>query len=152
MADLTKIVAAGLATTALGLIVAACQPPEMAPSAREAGAPVNAMTVPEVQELVVGNTVLVRDEGRKVSRAEYFAADGTVKLRAKPDAFGMTFSYDGTHYFNDQAEFCAHYPTIPVSQKEYCVYVVPLGDGRFELTDGGIYEQVLDGEQLSALK
>ena len=152
MARLTRIAAAGLAATALGLTVAACQPQEMAATAQGAAAPADAMTVAEVQELVVGNTAIVRDEGRKVSRAEYFSPDGTAKLKANPDGFGMSFSYDGTYYFNDQGKFCAHYPTLPVSQKEYCEYMVPLGDGRYELSDGGIYERVLDGEQLGELK
>ena len=152
MARLTRIAAAGLAATALGLTVAACQPQEMAATVQEAAAPADAMTVAEVRALVVGNTAIARDEGRKVSRAEYFSPDGTVKLKAKPDSFGMSFNYVGEYYFDDQGRFCANYPTLPVSQKEYCEYMTPLGDGRYELTDGGIYERVLDGEQLGALK
>jgi hypothetical protein len=152
MARLTRIAAAGLAATALGLTVAACQPQEMAATPHGAAAAAVAMTVAEIQELVVGNTAIVRDEGRKVSRAEYFSPDGTVKLKAKPDAFGMSFNYVGEYYFNDQGRFCANYPTLPVSQKEYCEYMVPLGDGRYELSDGSIYERVLDGEQLGELK
>ena len=62
MARLAKFAAAGLAATALGLAVAACQPQMMAPRALDAAAPANAMTVAEVQELVVGKTILVRDE------------------------------------------------------------------------------------------
>ena len=31
--------------------------------------------------------------------------------------------------------------------KEFCEYIVPLSDGRHELTDGGVYERILDGEQ-----
>ena len=152
MARLTKIAAAGFAATALGLTVAACQPPEMALTAQEAAAPADAMSVAEVRELVVGSTILTRDDNRKMSRAEYFSPDGTVKLKAKPDGFGFAFNYDGTYYFNDQGRFCLNYPSLPVSQKEYCEYVLPLGDGRYELTDGGIYEQILDGAQLGALK
>ena len=64
----------------------------------------------------------------------------------------MTFSYEGTYYFNDQDKFCTNYPTLPINPKEFCEYVSPLDDGRYELTDGGIYEQVLDGEQLDALE
>ena len=152
MGRLTKIVATGSAITVLGLTIAACQPQEMAPPALEAAAGTEYMTVAEVEKLVVGNTVLARDEARKISRTEYFSPDGTVELNAKPDAFGMVFSYKGTYYFNDDGKFCANYPSIPVSQKEYCEYVVPLGDGRYELTDGAIYEQVLEGEQLDALE
>ena len=98
MARLAKIAAAGLAAAALGFAVAACQPQMMAPRALDAAAPANAMTVAEVQELVVGKTILVRDENRKVSRAEYFSPDGTVKLKAKLDSFAMLFSYKGKYY------------------------------------------------------
>ena len=152
MARLTTIAAAGLAATALGLTLAACQPQEMAATAQEDAVPADAMSVAEVQELVVENTVFARDDGRRVSRAEYFSPDGTVTLKAKPDSFSMVFSYIGTYYFNDEGKFCANYPSLPVSQKEYCEYMVPLGDGRYALTDGSIYERILDGEQLSELK
>ena len=152
MSRLAKIPAAGLAATALGLAVAACQPQMMAPRSLDAAAPATAMTVAEVQELVVGKTIIIRDDNRKVSRAEYYSPDGTVKLKAKPDGFGMTFSYRGTYYFNDQKKFCANYPTLPIDPKEYCEYIVPLSDGRHELTDGGVYERILDGEQLGELK
>ena len=152
MARLAKFAAAGLAATALGLAVAACQPQMMVPRALDAAAPANAMTVAEVQELVVGKTILVRDENRKVSRAEYFAPDGTVKLKAKLDSFAMSFSYKGKYYFNDQGRLCTNYPTLPINPKEFCEYIVPLSDGRHELTDGGVYERILDGEQLGELK
>ena len=157
MYRIEKLATAGLAAAILAFALAACQPQEAArpvsdSAAPETAAPAGALTVAEVRELVVGHTVIARDEGRKVSRAEYFSPDGAVVLNAKPDAFGMIFSYDGTYYFDDRERFCANYPSLPVSQKEYCEYVVPLGDGRHELTDGSIYEQVLDGEQLDALK
>ena len=54
MARLTTIAAAGLAATALGLAVAACQPQEMAATVQGAAVPADAMSVAEVQELVVG--------------------------------------------------------------------------------------------------
>ena len=74
MGRLTKIVAAGSAITVLGLTIAACQPQEMAPPALEAAAGAEYMTVAEVEKLiVVGNTVLARDEARKISRTEYFS-------------------------------------------------------------------------------
>ena len=152
MARLTNIAAAGLAATALGLTVVACQPQEMATAAQEAAVPADAMSVAEVRELVVDNTILARDDGRRVSRAEYFSPDGTVMLKAKPDSFGMVFGYNGTYYFSDQGKFCANYPSLPVSKKEYCEYIVPLGDGRYALTDGSIYERILDGEQLGELE
>lgn len=152
MARLTKIIATGLGAAALGLAVAACQPHKMAAPAAETAAPAAAMTLADVQELVAGNTIFVRDENRRVSRAEYFSPDGTVKLKAKPDGFGMSFRYDGTYYFDDQEKLCTNYPTLPISPKEFCVYVIALDDGRYELTDGGIYEKILDGEQLDELK
>lgn len=152
MTRLTNVAAAGLVVTALGLAVAACQPQEMAQPVLDTAAPAGAMTVAEVQELVVGRTMLARDDVRKVSRAEYYSPDGTVKMKAKPDSFGMAFSFDGTYYFNEQGELCTHYPTLPVDPKEYCGHIVPLADGRHELSDGGVYERVLDGEQLYELK
>ena len=152
MARLAKIAAAGLAATALSFAVAACQPQMMAPRALDAAAPANAMTVAEVQELVVGKTILIRDENRGVSGAEYFSPDGAVKLKAKPDSISMTFSYKGTYYFNDQGKLCTNYPTLPINPKEFCEYIVPLSDGRHELTDRGVYERILDGEQLGELK
>ena len=55
-------------------------------------------------------------------------------------------------YFNDQGRLCTNYPTLPINPKEFCEYIVPLSDGRHELTDGGVYERILDGEQLGELK
>ena len=109
------------------------------------------MTVAEVQETVVGNTVFVRDEARKVSRAQYFSPDGTAKLRAKPDGIDTVSEFDGTYRFDDQGKLCINYPTLPISKKEFCTHMVLLGDGRYELTVGGIFEQVLEGEQLDEL-
>ena len=152
MARLRNIAAAGLVAAALGLAVAACQPHGMAPPAPDAAAPAGAMSVTDVQELVVGKTVFVRDDNRKVSRVEYFSPDGVVKLKAKPDGFSMLFSYDGAYYFNDQDKLCTNYPTLPISPKEFCVDVVALGDGRYELSDGGVYERIMDGERLDELK
>ena len=59
MTNFTKIAAVGLAATALGLAVAACQPYEMAATTQDAAvqdaaAPAGTMTVAEIQELIVG--------------------------------------------------------------------------------------------------
>ena len=151
MARLVRIAAAGLAAKAFGFAVFGCQPEIMAPRALHEGAPANAMTVGEVQALVVGKTIIVRDDNRKVSRAEYFSADGTVKMKAKPDSMSMSFSFEGTHYFDNEGKLCTNYPTLPVNPKEFCEYIVPLGDGRHELTSGSVYERILDGEQLDEL-
>ena len=152
MARLAKFAAAGLAAPAFALAVAACQPPMTTAPALDTAAPANAMTVAEVEALVVGKTIIIRDENRKVSRAEYFAPDGTVKLKAKPDSMSMSFSFSGTHYFDDEGKLCTNYPTLPVNPKEFCEYVVSLGDGRHALAGGGVYERILDGEQLGELK
>ncbi len=155
MARLAKIAAAGLTAAALGLTVAACQPPQMAsiapePAAPEAAAPAGEMTVAEVRDLVVGNTVISIDAKRNINAAEYFASDGTAKLKAKT-LFG-TFNYDGTYYFDDGGQFCTNYPGIPMGPKEFCKHVTPLGDGRYEQSDGIVLERLLEGEQLGALE
>ena len=155
MAHLSKIGAAGLAATTLGLAVAACQPYEMATSphdtaAQAAAAPVEGMTVAEIQELVVGNTVISLEERRNISAAQYFSSDGTAKLKAKTP-FG-TVNYDGTYFFNDLGQFCTNYPGIPLGPKEFCKYVTPLGDGRYEQSDGIVMVQFLEGEQLDKLE
>ena len=105
------------------------------------------MTVAEVRETVVGNTVFVRDEVKKTSRAQYFSPDGIAKLRAKPDGSGVVSNFEGTYRFDDQGRLCINYPTLPISKKEFCTYMVLLGDGRHELTAGGIFEQVIEGER-----
>ena len=162
MTRLTKISTASLVAATLGLGLAACQAPQelastaQEPAASEAAAPKSTdstatMTVAEVQETVVGNTVFVRDEAKKVSRAQYFSPDGIAKLRAKPDGSGMVSDFDGTYRFDDQGKLCINYPTLPISRKEFCTYMVLLGDGRYELTVGGIFERVLEGEQLDKL-
>ena len=155
MARLWKIGAAGLAATALGLAVAACQPYEMAvttqdAAVQDAAAPSGTMTVAEIQELVVGNTVISVEAKRNITAAEYFASDGTAKLKAKTP-FG-TFNYDGTYFFDDLGQFCTNYPGIPLGPKEFCKSVTPLGDGRYEQSDGIVMEQFLQGEQLDELE
>ena len=162
MTRLTKISTAGLTATALGLAVAACQPLMMAApvedaaapdaAAKEAAAPAEEMTAATAQELIVGNTVFVRNEASRVSRAEYFAPDGTVEMKAKPDFMGMAFSFEGTYHFDDEEGVCFDYPTLPVSPKEYCEPLMPQGDGGYALGEGGIVQQILDGNQLDELK
>ena len=149
MANRSKIAAAGVALAAVGLIAAACQT-QQAPPPEVTAETVQALTVAEVQELVAGNTVIGIDEKRNITAAEYFASDGTAKLKAKTP-FG-TFNYEGTYFFNDLGHFCTNYPAIPIGPKEFCKYVTPLGDGRYEQTDGIVLEQVLEGEQLDQLE
>ena len=155
MANFTKIAAVGFAATTLGLAVAACQPYEMAATTQDAAvqdtpAPSGTMTVAEIQELIVGNTVISVEAKRNIDAAEYFASDGTAKLKAKTP-FG-TFNYDGTYFFDDVGQFCTNYPSIPLGPKEFCKYVTPLGDGRYEQSDGIVMEQFLEGERLDELE
>lgn len=149
MANLAKIAANAVAVAAVGFIAAACQT-QQAPLPEVTAETTGAMSVAEVQELMAGNTVIGFDEKRNVRAAEYFASDGTAKLKAKTP-FG-TFNYDGTYFFNDLGHFCTNYPAIPIGPKEFCKYVTPLGDGRYEQTDGIVLEQVLEGEQLDQLE
>ena len=157
MTRLTKISTAGLLATAFGLGLAASQVPgalastEQEPAAPGATGSTSTMTVSEVQEAVVGNTVFVRDEAKKVTRAQYFSPDGTAKLRAKSDGAARVADFDGTYRFDDQGRLCISYPTLPISQKEFCTHMVLLGDGRYELTVGGTFDRVLEGEQLDEL-
>ena len=149
MGRLTKIATAGLAAMALGFSLAACQP-QRAPLPEAGAETVGTLSVAEVQELVTGNTVVGVDTKRNVRAAEYFAPDGTAKLKAKT-SFG-TFNYDGTYFFNDLGHFCTNYPGIPIGPKEFCKFVTPLGDGSYEQSDGIVLEQVLEGERLDALE
>ena len=149
MGRFTKIATAGLAAMALGFSLAACQPQRA--SMPEVGAETgDTMTVAEVQELVTGNTVVGIDAKRNIRAAEYFAPDGTAKLKADTP-FG-TFNYDGTYFFNDLGHFCTNYPAIPIGPKEFCKFVTPLGDGQYEQSDGIVLEQILEGERLDALE
>ncbi len=162
MTGFARISTAGLVAAALGLGLAACQAPQelastaQEPALSEAAAPesigsTGTMTVVEVEETVVGNTVFVRDEAKKVSRAQYFSPDGIVKLRAKPDGSGTVSDLDGTYRFDDQGKLCINFPTLPLTKKAFCTHMVRLGDGRYELTVGGTFEQVLEGDQLDEL-
>ena len=108
------------------------------------------MTVAEIQELIVGNTVISVEDKRNITAAEYFSSDGTAKLKANTP-FG-TFNYDGTYFFNDLGQFCTNYPGIPLGPKEFCKYVTPLGDGRYEQSDGIVMQQFLEGERLDELE
>ena len=67
------------------------------------------------------------------------------------DGSDRVSDFDGTCRFDDQGKLCINYPTLPASKKEFCTYMVLLGDGRYELTVGGIFEQILEGEQFDEL-
>lgn len=108
------------------------------------------MSVAEIQELIVGNTVISVEDKRNITAAEYFSSDGAAKLKAKTP-FG-TFNYDGTYFFDDLGQFCTNYPGIPLGPKEFCKSVTPLDDGRYEQSDGIVMERFLEGEQLDELE
>ena len=150
MKRFSRIGTASLSAVALGLVVAACQPQE-ASLHEESPLPAGAMTTSQVEALVVGSTVIGVDDKRNVTLAEYFSSDGRAKLKAKTQTFG-TFNYDGTYFFSDSGQFCTNYPEIPFGPKEFCKYVISLGDGRYQQTDGIVYERILEGEQLDQLK
>ena len=82
MANLTRIATSGLAAATLGLVVAACQPPAMAPPAEDGTAPpaeeatasAGVLTVAQVESLVTGKTIVIRDDANKVSAGGVFRA------------------------------------------------------------------------------
>ena len=165
-----KVSAAVLSAAALGLAVMACQPQgmpaatdateaevEAAPSAEAAATAESAgvMTAAEIADLFAGNTIIGVLDAWKLRWAEFFAPDGTAKalLRFEGQA---DMRIAGKYYANDQDQFCTFYPELP-DQKEFCHGVTPLGDGTYQQvyadgTKGGIYMQILEGEQLEALK
>lgn len=62
----------------------------------------------------------------------------------------------GRYYANDSDEFCTKCPELP-DQTVFCHKIVPLGDGRYQQvyadgTKGGVYNRILEGEQLDALE
>ena len=84
--------------------------------------------------------------------ASYARSDGSVTLRVR-GRDGKIREFDGTHYFSEEGASCVKYPTLPVSPKEFCNYIVPLGDGRYEQSfSGGTVDQILEGEQLGRVQ
>lgn len=146
MNGLVGISTAGLAVAALGLGLAAAE--AAAPKATGSTAP---MTVAQVEKAVVGNTVFVRDEAKKARRAQYFSPDGTAKLRARRDGSARVSDFAGTYRFDDRGRLCIAYPALPTTRKEFCTHMVRLGDGLYKLTVGGVFERVLEGENLDEL-
>ena len=166
MCRLEKAATAGLAAAILGFAVAACQPQQAAvtaadPTAPEADAPeasapesatpAGALTVAEVRELVVENTVFGVDNKRNVRAAEYFSPDGTVSLKANT-SFG-TFNYDGTYFFDTFRQFLHQLPgTFPLAQRSFastsCRWATA-GTNRPTESSGN---EILEGERLDRLE
>ncbi len=173
MTHLSKIAAVAASAAALGLMVAGCEPQggttttatDEAPAAAEATTaagdatadimPPKELAAAEISELFVGNTVFGQLDSWKLTWAEYFAPDGTAKalLRFEGQA---DLNLVGKHYSNDREEFCTEYKELP-DQKVFCHKLIVLADGLHQQvyadgTKGGIYKQILEGEQIDAFK
>ena len=150
MVNIAKIAAAGVALTAAGFVAAACQT-QQAPPPEVTAETLDALTVAEVQELVTGNTVIGFEEKRNIMAAEYFAPDGTAKLKAEKLHSGRSTTTERISS-TISATFARTIRAIPIGPKEFCKFVTPLGDGRYEQSDGIVVEQILEGEQLDQLE
>ena len=144
-----KTATVALSAAALGLVVAACQPQGGPP-------PADVMAADEMRELLVGNTVIGEHRSWKLTFASYFDPDGTAKAVLRIQGEGDR-EITGTHYANDQDEFCSEYPKLEGDQQVFCAKLFPLGDGRYQElhadgTRGSIYNQILEGEQLDTFR
>ncbi len=174
MTHLSKTATAALSAAVLGLVVAACQPqggpaatdepPAASAEPAKAAAPEatadtmssDVLAAAEISELLVGNTIIGVLDAWKLEWTEYFAPDGTAKAVLRFEGQN-DMEITGKHYSNDRGEYCTEYPEIESEQKVFCNTLVPLGDGRYQQlyadgTKGGIYNQILQGEQLDALR
>lgn len=116
------------------------------------------LTVAEMRELLVGNTIVGSSDAWNMTWSEYFAPDGTVKVRFRFEGQDDVGEVTGIHYFNNKGQFC----TDPEgTEGPYCKWIRPLGNGKYVQvyeqtgdgeTGGDIYEQVLEGDQVEAFK
>ena len=168
MSHLTKITTVMLATVALGIGIAGCQPQGETPatdsemddadmSAAQEMAPDNVETLSasELEELLVGNTVLGVYEPWKLTWSEYFAPDGSARAWLKNEGQDV-LHVTGKHYTTSQDHWCTEYPELP-DQQRFCSNIFSLGDGRYQQLNpdgsiGATYTQILPGEQLDALE
>ena len=171
MIHVSKIAAVAVSAAALGIVIGGCQPQSgpaataEAPAAAEATTtaadatadvmPPDELTAAEISALFVGNTVFGQLDSWKLTWAEYFAPDGTAKalLRFEGQA---DLNLVGKHYANDRDEFCTEYKELP-DQQIFCHKLIVLADGLHQQvyadgTKGGIYKQILEGEQIDAFK
>ena len=149
MTRFPKTATAALSAAALGLVAAACQPQGGPP-------PADVMAADEIRELFVGNTIIGEHKPWKLTWAEYFAPDGTAQAVLRIEGQGDK-QMTGTHYANDQDEFCTEYPEAEGAQTVFCHKLFALEDGRYRQlyadgTKGPIYNQILEGEQLDAFR
>ena len=116
------------------------------------------MTVTEMRELLVGNTIIGRSDAWNMTWSEYFAPDGTTKVRLRFEGQDDLIEATGIHYFNSKGQLCTDPEGDP---GPYCKWILPLGNGEYEQvyeqvnneeTGGDIYEQVLAGDQVDAFK
>ena len=162
MIHLSKMTTFALATAALGLIIAGCQPQGGAPAsevtesvAAEATAavePASVMSAAEIGELLVGNTIIGVYDAWNLTWAEYFSPDGTTKLLLRFEGKN-DMEAAGKHYSNDRDQYCTEDP----QQNVYCNNLTPLGDGRYQQVypggeKGSIYNQILEGDQIEAFR
>lgn len=155
-----------LAAAVLGLGVAACQPQGEAPMAEPeadsmvaeeaTAAPPDVLSVAEMQELLVGNTIFGRFDAWSLDWSEYFASDGTAKAWLKFES-GDEARLSGMHY-PDMAtgQYCTEYPELE-DQKVFCNNIFALGDGRYQQlnsdgTKGAVYNRIVPGDQVDALE
>ena len=117
------------------------------------------MTVAEMTDLLVGNTVMGTSHAWNMTWSEFFAPDGTVKIRYRFEDQDDVGEGAGAYYFDANERFCTDYPETP--DGPYCSWILPLGNGKYVQvydqpsvgeTSGSIYEQVLEGDQVEAFK
>ena len=125
------------------------------------------MTVAEMTSLLVGNTIVASFAPWNMTWSEYFAPDGTTKGRFRIEDQDDVGEGTGIHYFNSKGQFC----TDPEGELgPYCKWLVPLGNGKYAEvyeqtkveevyeqarkgeTNVGVFEQVLEGDQVDAFK
>ena len=115
------------------------------------------MTVDEMRELLVGNTIMGSSEAWNMTWSEYFSPDGTTKVLYRIEGQDGVGEAIGIHYFNSEGQFC----TDPDGELgPYCKWLLPLGNGKYVQvyeqrdgeTGGDIYEQVLEGDQTEAFR
>ena len=170
MIHLSRLITVALSASALGLVIAGCQPQGETPAAEvaaaaediTAGAEVlstakssQLMGAAEISELLAGTTVIGVLESANVTWAQFFSPDGATKSISKSD--GQALELSGTYYSNDQDQLCIEFPEAPWEPKVLCFNLLPLGDGKYQqvIADGakmGVYTKIIEGEHLDALE
>lgn len=145
MKRLANVCIACCLAAALCLAVTAAQ-------AQESTGTSGAMTVDDVTETFIGNTAVGTYKKFGAHFAQYFSLNGSSVMKARHPALGVK-QFKGKHYFDDKGKFCASYPTLPGPKNVFCSFIIPLGDGRYELSGNlGFVKEVVDGKQLNRLR